>query len=83
MRHFEDVNFPGQPGRPLPTRYHLMTKEQRQTAEGNELFMELLRGPNALTPEEIDKFCDRRPQWERFRGFGAKAIKAREEKESK
>lgn len=64
------------------TRHHLYpTEEMRQQAEGNELFMELLRGPDALTPEEIDKFCDRRPQWERFRKFGAKAIAAKQAQE--
>ena len=63
------------------SRHHLYpTKAMRQTAEANELFMELIKGPNALTPEEIDKFCDRRPEWERFRAFGAKAKAAKEGK---
>jgi len=61
-----------------PSRHHIYpTKEMRQTAEANELFMELLRGDNPITPEEIDKLCDKRPQWERFRAFGAKAIAAK------
>lgn len=52
--------------------------ELKKISEANELFMEeFINGPNPLTPEEIDAMCDRRPQWERFRGFGAKAIAAR------
>lgn len=47
---------------------------ERQIAEGNALFMELLNHPtNPITPEDVDMLVARRPErWGRFAGFGTK-----------
>lgn len=63
---------------PAGSQEHLYWKAHEKTADGNEAFLEIQQGPNPLTPEEIDRLCDRRPHlWERFRGYGAKAIAAK------
>lgn len=65
---------------PMKSQRHFFDASFKDIAETNELFMEeFVNGPNPLTPEEIDAMCDRRPQWERFRGFGARAKAAREQ----
>ncbi len=58
--------------------YDAYRKAERQIADGNETFTEMLRGPHPLTPEEIDRLVARNPRWVRFAGFGAKARQKRE-----
>lgn len=52
-----------------------------EMAESDEVFFEIQNGPNPNTPEQIDALCDRRPQYERYREFGAKALMAKKQKE--
>ena len=68
----------------MKTQIQMFRDAERQIADGNEAFMEMLRGPNPLSPEEIDSLVARRPErWSRFAGFGAKAIAARLAKETR
>jgi hypothetical protein len=61
-------------------RFHPLDKSSKamfarahdQIADGNAAFMEVMTGPNPLTPEEVDRLVARNPRWSRFAGFGAK-----------
>lgn len=60
------------------TQHQHYEAARRQVADGNSLFMEVQRGANPLSPEEIDRLVDLRPErWGRFAGFGAKAQAAK------
>lgn len=52
----------------MPTQVQLFYQEQRNIAEGNALFLELVDG--GLTREELDRCIERRPQfWSRFASY--------------
>lgn len=62
-----------------PTQKDMFYAAGRNIGAANEAFMDMLKGPNPLTPEEIDRFIARRPErWARLAGFGAKAKAAKE-----
>ena len=58
---------------PLDKSSHAMfARSHDQVADGNVAFMEIMTGPNPLTPTEIDRLIARNPRWSRFAGFGTK-----------
>ena len=56
----------------------MFARSHDQVADGNASFMEIMNGPNPLTPKEVDRMIERNPRWLRFAGFVAKAIAARQ-----
>lgn len=57
----------------MKTQRRMYDDATARIAERDELFMEMIRGPNPLTPEEIDRLIERDPaRYGRYAKFGAK-----------
>lgn len=45
---------------------------RRRIASADRIFMEIMAGPNPLTPEELRRLIDKRPElWGRYERFAA------------
>jgi hypothetical protein len=55
----------------LKTQTQMFYDAHKKTAEGNELFMEMIKHPtNPLTNQDLERLIKRRPdKWKRFEGF--------------
>lgn len=52
----------------MPSQVQLFYKEQRNIAEANQVFLDLVHG--GLTREELERCIQRRPKlWSRFSGY--------------
>ena len=56
----------------MKTQKEMFYAAGRKIAEGNDTFMDIMRGPNPLSREDVDRLIARNPYWSRFAGFGTK-----------
>lgn len=58
----------------MKTQIQMYYEAARRIAARDCTFMDIMRGPNPLTPEEIDTLAEKYPErYGRYAGFGLKA----------